>query len=294
MHKCPKCGERELFQFTYDYSKAHRPVVDILCNNCGKQFPPISKLPKQKVMKNIHLLPTDKPSRLFIDVDDNKLKICVPLGGEHMMNQHIYITSSEEIKANVYALINGVLCKTEIKEGKIVSRQLSGGATMDICKTEYLEIILTTDQELDGVQAIQDDFLEWFVNNPSCEFVEVVKEMYMPQSNGKISDGKITHELSLNESLNTLPFYRIIIPKQKLTLEEAARKYANIIHNRPLDDEERYYKDYQKYDGFVAGAKYQADDIIDKLYIHIISNEDDWSRNPQVEFKSFVEQFKKK
>ena len=47
MHKCPKCGETELFQFTYDYSKAHRPVVNILCNNCGKQFPPISKLPKE-------------------------------------------------------------------------------------------------------------------------------------------------------------------------------------------------------------------------------------------------------
>jgi hypothetical protein len=65
-------------------------------------------------MKNLYLIPTDKPSRLFIDVDDNKLKICVPLGGEHMMNQHIYITSDKEIKANVYALINGVLCKTEI------------------------------------------------------------------------------------------------------------------------------------------------------------------------------------
>ena len=180
MDKCPKCGETELFQFTYDYSKAHRPVINILCNNCGEQFPPISKLPKQKVMKNLYLIPTDKPSRLFIDVDDNKLKICVPFGGEHMMNQHIYITSDEEIKANVYALINGVLCKTEIKEGKIVSRQLSGGATMDICKTEYLEIILTTDPDLikDGVQAIQYDFLEWFVKNTKCDKVEIKMENY--------------------------------------------------------------------------------------------------------------------
>ena len=48
-------------------------------------------------MKNIHILPTDKPSRLFIDVDDNKLKITIPIGGEHMMNQNIYITNNEEI-----------------------------------------------------------------------------------------------------------------------------------------------------------------------------------------------------
>jgi hypothetical protein len=47
IYKCPKCGERELFQFTYDYSKAHRPVVNILCNNCGEMFPPVLKLPKE-------------------------------------------------------------------------------------------------------------------------------------------------------------------------------------------------------------------------------------------------------
>jgi hypothetical protein len=43
------------------------------------------------------------------------------------------------------------------------------------------------------------------------------------------------------------------------TLEEAARKYANITHNRPLDEEERYYKDYQKHDGFIEGAKWQQE-----------------------------------
>ena len=37
------------------------------------------------------------------------------------------------------------------------------------------KIILTTDQDLikDGVQAIEDEFLQWFVKNPSCEWVEV-------------------------------------------------------------------------------------------------------------------------
>jgi hypothetical protein len=49
MDTCLKCGETENFQFTFDYSKAHRPVVNILCNNCGEQFPPISKLPKQRL-----------------------------------------------------------------------------------------------------------------------------------------------------------------------------------------------------------------------------------------------------
>jgi hypothetical protein len=46
--------------------------------------------------------------------------------------------------------------------------------------TGYKEILLSTDTELqkDGVQAIDDEFLEWFVKNPSCESVEVNKLCY--------------------------------------------------------------------------------------------------------------------
>jgi len=54
---------------------------------------------------------------------------------------YLLAVSGRDIKPNVYALINGILCKTEMRERKVVSRQLRGGATMDICKTEYLEII---------------------------------------------------------------------------------------------------------------------------------------------------------
>jgi hypothetical protein len=41
--------------------------------------------------------------------------------------------------------------------------------------SSWEKIILTTDQDLikDGVQAIDDEFLEWFVMNPSCERVEI-------------------------------------------------------------------------------------------------------------------------
>lgn len=132
-------------------------------------------------MKNIHVLPTDKPSRLFEIIQfnlsfDNQNMYSEEYKKLHKYkNKNIYITSDEEIKASVYCLINKVLCKTELLEGRIVSRQLSGGGTMDICKTEYLEIILTTDQDLikDGVQSIDDEFLECFVKNPSCESVEI-------------------------------------------------------------------------------------------------------------------------
>jgi hypothetical protein len=46
-----------------------------------------------------------------------------------------------------------------------------------------------------------------------------------------------------------------------LFIDQAARECANITHSRPLDEEERYYKDYQKYDGFVAGARWMMEQL---------------------------------
>jgi hypothetical protein len=56
------------------------------------------------------------------------------------------------------------------------------------------KVILTTNKSLikDGVQAIDDEFLEWFVKNSSCEFVKV-QTMYFDKV-----------------------FYEIIIPKEEL------------------------------------------------------------------------------
>jgi septum formation topological specificity factor MinE len=124
-------------------------------------------------MKNIHILPTDKPSRLFIDIDDNKLKICVPLGGEHMMNQHIYITSDEEIK-------HGDWCLSTDKNFIIKLVNLPAFS----CDRK---IIITDNQDLikDGVQAIDDEFLEWIVKNSSCERVEVNYDVF--EKTGNIS-----------------------------------------------------------------------------------------------------------
>ena len=45
---CPKCGATENFHYNYDYSKAHRPVFDILCNECEELFLPVLKLPKEE------------------------------------------------------------------------------------------------------------------------------------------------------------------------------------------------------------------------------------------------------
>ena len=155
-------------------------------------------------MKNIHLIPTDKPSRLHNkngelgNYPSTKLYIEDFKGNQHN-SFHIYITSDEEIKEGdcVIDNVGRIWIKMELCFVKVAKDNPYG---------KSYKIILTTDQDLinDGVQKIDDEFLEWFVNNPRCEWVEVKKEMYMP------FDGKVPFELSLDQSLNTCPHYKII------------------------------------------------------------------------------------
>jgi hypothetical protein len=121
-------------------------------------------------MKNIHILPTDKPSRLYkIRLTQNLQlleKKYLKSSDSLVITQNIYITSDKEIKDE---RLRWIIDNREGMNGFI--HQVSVILDSKICP----EIILTTDQDLilDGVQAIDDEFLEWFVKNPSCEFVEV-------------------------------------------------------------------------------------------------------------------------
>jgi len=83
----------------------------------------------------------------------------------HRINGNIYITSDEEItefQNNIWVYNNG---KVWLWQNTMAL----------ISNNKPRKIILTTDQDLikDGVQSIDDTFLEWFVKNPSCEEVEV-------------------------------------------------------------------------------------------------------------------------
>jgi hypothetical protein len=115
-------------------------------------------------MGNIFLLPTDKPTRLHFD---GKLFLSPNYQYSKIINsivegRNICITSDEEIKEGDWVTD----CVFDIM--KIVFEE-------DGDLTGWKKIILTTDQDLiaDGVQAIDNEFLEWFLNNPNREEVEV-------------------------------------------------------------------------------------------------------------------------
>ena len=125
-------------------------------------------------MKNIHVLPTDKPSRLVKGETTGRLLLHDTYGTSTDRNetQNIYITSDEEIKKGdwIYSFVDNKIYKIVYSENNIIQSFIYSHYL-----NESKKIILTTDQDLikDGVQAIDDEFLEWFVKNPSCEEVEV-------------------------------------------------------------------------------------------------------------------------
>lgn len=150
-------------------------------------------------MKNIHVLPTDKPSRLIKSQDNDFIFLNTDAPNWFEINfkttkQNIYITSDEEIE-NCW-FVN--LTNNEI--GYIKNN-------IGIQKNSK-KIILTTDQDLikDGVQAIDDEFLEWFVKNPSCEWVET-ERLEDGKYIDRFADGSVVEGIYEN--------YKIILPKEE-------------------------------------------------------------------------------
>ena len=116
-------------------------------------------------MKNVQVIPTPNPSRL-VKFFTNKFHLCkeiLPIHDEEQY-QNISITNDEEIKDGDWFLTD--------------DKRVEKCAPDWRAREWHKKIILTTDQDLikDGVQAIDDEFLEWFVKNPSCEEVEVFNQ----------------------------------------------------------------------------------------------------------------------
>jgi len=241
-------------------------------------------------MKNIHVLPTDKPSRLWIN---NLLQGKLELSKEILIGsntaQNIYITSDEEIKEGDW-----------IKWGEAIYK----------ANRKYIppfkKIILTTDQDLiaDGVQAIDDEFLEWFVKNPNCEFVEVQKwfdgldfleyKIIIPQEELK---QEYQSECICENSCRGFVNVKCKQLKKQETLEEAAKNWGDKFYGE--------YDDIREYmaSAFVKGAEWQAErmyseDDLRKAFKHgILFKEESVSTCEEAieaEFSMLVEQFKKK
>lgn len=155
----------------------------------------------------------------------------------YKIGKELFITNDEEINKDTKTC----WC-IDISCNELVLHQ---GVLPSYHYKHYKKIIMTTDKSINvlcscgkdcgakesGIQAIDDEFLEWFVKNPNCEEIEVVDVR------------------SLGVYGSYYP-YKINIPKKETkqeTLEEIAIQKRNELGLKGTID------------GFIAGAKWQQE-----------------------------------
>ena len=265
-------------------------------------------------MKNIHILPTDKPSRLILQTN-NELRLSVfSFKGAIAsgITQNIYITSDEEIKEGDWYL--DTFNNQRIKANQFSDHKHYGNA----CK----KIILTTDQDLinEGVQSIDDEFLEWFVKNPNREKVDVESKccgafygcdkcknkdykIIIPKEEPK-QVGQVT-EKGIIDTIGNCPncgvefhIHKDITEPKQETLEEAS------LLSRPIhliwDEDERYDCNEEFREEFKKGVKWQQErsyselvDLLERL-TPIYREDSDLHQKYDRQRLEFIEKFKKK
>jgi len=154
------------------------------------------------IMKNIHILPTDNPSRVYskdgnYKLDSDTMSMDWYISSAGYRPQNLYITSDDEIKVGDWCIDEDGLMKCTAHAGAM--------------NHYFQKIILTTDADLikDGVQTIPEKFLEWFAKNPSCEEVNVESKI---TKDGVWTDLKGYVELPTTHSI----IHKIIIPSEEI------------------------------------------------------------------------------
>jgi hypothetical protein len=256
-------------------------------------------------MKNIHILPTDKPSRLIIySTLLNEFRLLDEPIDDWKHKRHIYITSNEDPKNKDYYW----------DENKLKVKRYFESRESFPSLLHRFKVILTTDPELiaDGVQAIDDEFIQWFVKNPSCEWVEVGygwirltetdnegywvsipdKQFEMQQEEPKqetLEEDEII-DISDHDGIGNTVDNLNNEPPQK-TLEEAANNWIK------STSEFLSVKN-----GFIAGAKLQAERMysdeevlehLNRLIMMPSSKLDEFTDDEEMLTMKWFEQFKK-
>jgi hypothetical protein len=226
-------------------------------------------------MKNIYLLPTDKPSRLHITGSKLGLYpnglIANPRG--LCKNQHIYITSDEKLPYDSSIFDSGAFYHRDPVGNVHIITKHTFKPNPHFCK----KIIFTTDPDLisEGVQAIDDDFLEWFVKNSSCEEVEILD--YLDD------DGNIAYGGNKRYQICHYLYDKNIIPQEEpkeVLCGEADKFYRCMTCGAPCGSEGHYIEVSEKAKqetveeaaknqwgnvhrtgvlGFIEGAKWQSE-----------------------------------
>lgn len=202
-------------------------------------------------MKNVYILPTKKPSRLHLAYAKDyyiSVEPFIQLDTKNYKSFSLCITSNEKIKKEDWFYdLDGELCKYT-SDYKVDPNNWD----------DNKKVILTTDQDLidDGIQPIDDIFLEWFIANSGCEEVEIDYQTI------GLKDGVWQYD------------YKIIIPEEELkqTVQEyeqqGLEKYSNELVEpkqdfNPTQGEEVWIKVFSNW----SKGTYIGYDITKKIHL---------------------------
>ena len=263
-------------------------------------------------------MPTDKPSKIgyhFDIIKEGRLDYAPNFGFPEFNKErnfqhnphHVYFTNNEKLKEGWYFNTTiGVNERVYVKEEDITNLKAIYGET-----PKHLDkITLTTDPELiaDGVQEIPDEFLKWFVDNPTCDFVEIQEEnicarCYSNDTNEcwsakECSDGRY-------DKIR----YKIIIPQEKPKqeiVEDSSEIDLHLVINRIIDGGKDLVKGFNVSRGHAVDYAFDIALKTGEYQAKRMYSEEDmqkafqagWKNNQYPlscpTFKEWFEQFKKK
>jgi len=147
----------------------------------------------------------------------------------NIKNELYIISNNEDINENSYIITQD---SRLVKVSYLLSKDIQQGGN---------KVILTTNKLLikDGVQPIEDYFLEWLVKNPSCESVEVIKELVQIDQSNPVTKGCTA----------LVQMYKIIIPREEYGFQDSIENSLNIMSiassmfGKPEEPKQEYQSD---------------------------------------------------
>jgi len=245
----------------------------------------------------------------------------------HKIGKELFITSDEEIKDGDWyiTILDNEIFKADSSTIRIMNDANKSSDTT--YKNTHFKIILTTDQDLikDGVQAIDDEFLEWFVKNPSFErievngisdvalggFADVYYKIIIPRTTQQIINEDYAGGLEMGqipakeEPKQEFPKPNIIDnwlekngdPEIAKQVEQEAKE---LCEQETLEEvaervtEEWFNNNSYAKELFIEGVKWQQEQILDFLYEEITERRDYSASKMCEKVIEFIEKFKKK
>ena len=186
-------------------------------------------------MKNVHLITKEQE-------------------GADVLHQYLYITSDEEIKVGDFGY--NIVSKTI---DKFTISLLSN-------KQYYKKIILTDNPDLiaDGVQAIDNEFLELFVKNPSCEEVKVEKENICARCYSNDVDECWSAKECSDGRYDKIK-YKIIIPQEE-PKQDLEKEMFDLEQELDIPSSFRWHNSKPKQETLEEVRKVERSDLYNKIH----------------------------